>query len=583
MKSVRALGCTARSPPSALHRLGLLAGRAGVRRRRPTASKRGRAGHPRVVRAAQGAAAAVRGRVRLRPGGRRPRATPAPLTNKLVLTKDDPTGDAAFGIDNTFASRAIDEGVLAPYAVDAARRRGPVRAAGRRRPRPHAGRQRQRLRQRRRHLVRRPRRRPRRQTLDDLAEARPTRTSSSRPAPTTSSPGLAFLLATIAAYGDGRLAGLLEPADGQRRQLTAGLVGRLRGRLHPGRRQGRPADRAVLRLLAGVHRRRRGRTTTSALLDTCFRQVEYAGVLAGAQNPEGAQALVDFMLTPAVQEALPDAMYVFPVDAGVTLPPDWAKFAKQPDHAVHRRPGRHRRAPRRVAAASGATSPPGEDRIAVGPPSSPAWRSGRCGARASSSCCPVSGMIAARLLRRRPVRPRRRCSRCWPGRARTGCSGSRSGRPRWPRWSRCCSGCRRRTCCTGSRSRAADVRPRAAAGAVRAADRRGRRRVPASWWGRPGRWASSGWIRPENVRITPAGKEPGLKGNSDTATSSSDGPILTGTLAFQEFMGTHITLGVETNAGRILARAGHLGVPSLENRFSPIAGISGGVSLVALK
>src|SRR4029079_17926922 len=40
------------------------------------------------------------------------------LTNKLVLTKDDPTGDAVFGIDNTFGSRAIDEGVLAPYAAE---------------------------------------------------------------------------------------------------------------------------------------------------------------------------------------------------------------------------------------------------------------------------------------------------------------------------------------------------------------------------------------------------------------------------------------------------------------------------------
>src|SRR4029079_4912681 len=39
------------------------------------------------------------------------------LTNKLVLTKDDPTGDAVFGIDNTFGSRAIDEGVLAPHAA----------------------------------------------------------------------------------------------------------------------------------------------------------------------------------------------------------------------------------------------------------------------------------------------------------------------------------------------------------------------------------------------------------------------------------------------------------------------------------
>jgi len=37
------------------------------------------------------------------------------LVNQLVLTKDAPLGDAVFGIDNAFASRALDEGVLAPY------------------------------------------------------------------------------------------------------------------------------------------------------------------------------------------------------------------------------------------------------------------------------------------------------------------------------------------------------------------------------------------------------------------------------------------------------------------------------------
>jgi thiamine transport system substrate-binding protein len=77
----------------------------------------------------------------------------------------------------------------------------------------------------------------------------------------------------------------------------------------------------------------KGGTTTSALLDTCFRQVEYAGVLAGAQNREGAEALVDFMLSRPFQEALPGAMYVFPVDAGAALPPDWAEFAPRPVQA----------------------------------------------------------------------------------------------------------------------------------------------------------------------------------------------------------------------------------------------------------
>jgi thiamine transport system substrate-binding protein len=70
------------------------------------------------------------------------------------------------------------------------------------------------------------------------------------------------------------------------------------------------------------------RPTTSALLDTCFRQVEYAGVLAGAANPKGARALVDFLSSRAFQEALPDSMYVYPVDSGATLPDTWARFAR---------------------------------------------------------------------------------------------------------------------------------------------------------------------------------------------------------------------------------------------------------------
>ena len=47
------------------------------------------------------------------------------LTNELVLTKDSPLGDVAFGVDNTFASRALEEGVFAPYDFDPGRGRGP--------------------------------------------------------------------------------------------------------------------------------------------------------------------------------------------------------------------------------------------------------------------------------------------------------------------------------------------------------------------------------------------------------------------------------------------------------------------------
>src|SRR6187549_2606530 len=48
-----------------------------------------------------------------------PQGDAGQLTNKLVLTKDSPLADGVYGIDNTFASRAVDEGVLSSYATKA--------------------------------------------------------------------------------------------------------------------------------------------------------------------------------------------------------------------------------------------------------------------------------------------------------------------------------------------------------------------------------------------------------------------------------------------------------------------------------
>jgi len=53
-------------------------------------------------------------------------------------------------------------------------------------------------------------------------------------------------------------------------------------------------------------------------------------VLAGAENPKGAQAFIDFLLGHDAQAALPDAMYVFPVVTGTPLPADWSTYAVQP-------------------------------------------------------------------------------------------------------------------------------------------------------------------------------------------------------------------------------------------------------------
>ena len=67
-------------------------------------------------------------------------------------------------------------------------------------------------------------------------------------------------------------------------------------------------------------------SSTSALLDTAFRQVEYAGVLKGAANPEGGKAFVEWMLSKAVQEDIPGQMYMYPVLPDAALPEALTKF-----------------------------------------------------------------------------------------------------------------------------------------------------------------------------------------------------------------------------------------------------------------
>jgi thiamine transport system substrate-binding protein len=250
------------------------------------------------------------------------------LTNKLVLTEDHPLGDVAFGVDNTFASRALDEGVFAPYDATL-----PAGAERYRLPGDDdhaltpvdsgsvcvnvddtwfAD-----------HDVAPP------TSLDDLVDPA-YRDLFVTPGAATSSPGMALLLATIAAYGDGwqdYWADLLTNGT----ELTDGWSEAYQVDFTQG---GGKGDRPIVLSYdsSPAFTVSDGRSTTSALLDTCFRQVEYAGVLDGAQNPDGAQALVDFLLTPRVQAALPDSMYVFPVDPSVELPADWARFAKQPRH-----------------------------------------------------------------------------------------------------------------------------------------------------------------------------------------------------------------------------------------------------------
>lgn len=70
-----------------------------------------------------------------------------------------------------------------------------------------------------------------------------------------------------------------------------------------------------------------GSAGSKALLDDCFRQTEYAGVLRGAKNPAGAQALVDYMLSESFQNSLPGNMFVYPIGE-LVLPEEWKSVAE---------------------------------------------------------------------------------------------------------------------------------------------------------------------------------------------------------------------------------------------------------------
>jgi thiamine transport system substrate-binding protein len=70
---------------------------------------------------------------------------------------------------------------------------------------------------------------------------------------------------------------------------------------------------------------------TGVVEDTCYRQVEFAGVLAGTEHPDEAQQLIDFMLTEDFQAALPLNVFVFPANSNVELDQIFLDYAVIPE------------------------------------------------------------------------------------------------------------------------------------------------------------------------------------------------------------------------------------------------------------
>lgn len=252
------------------------------------------------------------------------------MVTQAVLTRDNPLGDVLYGIDNTFLSRALDNNIFEPYEsslltdiddvfkIDPQNRVVPVdysdvclnydisyfEMTGI--PLP--------------------------QSLKDLTQPQ-YRGLLVAQNPATSSPGLAFLLATIGVFG--------ETGDYTYLDFWSDLISNETlivddwttayfGYFTQGAEDGTyPLVVSYASSPPFTVDPETGEPKTASITadGTCFRQIEFAGILKGTRNRTAAEKLIDFLLSVPFQEDMPLLMYVFPVNTNAELPDVFADYA----------------------------------------------------------------------------------------------------------------------------------------------------------------------------------------------------------------------------------------------------------------
>jgi thiamine transport system substrate-binding protein len=153
--------------------------------------------------------------------------------------------------------------------------------------------------------------------------------------PSTSSPGLAFLMATIAhsgaehwqQYWKALRANGVEVVDGWESayyEEFSGAAGSQGMRpLVVSYGSSPPAEV----IFADPPR---SDAPTAVVESTCFRQVEFSGVLRGTKHEHEARQLLDFLISERFQRELPLTQFVYPARTGIALPPEFTKFTVVP-------------------------------------------------------------------------------------------------------------------------------------------------------------------------------------------------------------------------------------------------------------
>ncbi|MCS6964059.1 MAG: thiamine ABC transporter substrate-binding protein [Thermoflexus sp.] len=264
--------------------------------------------------------------------------------NKAILAKGAPLADVFFGVDNTFFSRAIREDLFEPYRpqgleeipqeflLDPEYRLIPIdygdvclnydkkyfREKGLKPP----------------------------ETLEDLIrpEYRGLLVVQN---PATSSPGLAFMLTTIVYFGEERWLDFWRALKANDVKITEGWEDAYFKEFSGA--AGSPGTRPIVVSYATSPAAEvyfsEGKLTeppTGNVLgkNTCFRQIEFAGILKGTKNRDLAERWMDFMISLRFQEDVPMQMFVFPVHPKARLPEFFQKFAEVPPEPARMDPTR---------------------------------------------------------------------------------------------------------------------------------------------------------------------------------------------------------------------------------------------------
>ena len=256
--------------------------------------------------------------------------------NKAILTKDAPLADVLYGTDNTFLSRALQADIFETYQspalaeipndfkLDSSNRVLPVDYgdvcinydkayfADQNLAVP--------------------------QSLEDLTKPE-YKGLLVVENPATSSTGLAFLLATVAHFGDS-FTEYWQSLKDNGAVVVDGWETAYYNNFSASSGKG-PQPMVVsygtspaAEVFYAENKPDDAPTASILGPDTCFRQIEFVGILKGTQHRALAEKFVDFMLGKQFQEDIPLQMFVYPINPSAALPEEFIKYANAPEQTA---------------------------------------------------------------------------------------------------------------------------------------------------------------------------------------------------------------------------------------------------------